>query len=54
VLFSRGDDPPTPDKQVEHLHHGEEILRILAGEAVVQVGDEQRHCGPGKVNDPAG
>jgi mannose-6-phosphate isomerase-like protein (cupin superfamily) len=32
-----------------HLHHGEEILRILSGEAVVQVGDEQRVCGPGDV-----
>ena len=32
-----------------HLHHGEEILRILAGEAVVQVGSESRHCGPGDV-----
>jgi mannose-6-phosphate isomerase-like protein (cupin superfamily) len=32
-----------------HLHHGEEILRILSGEAVVQVGDEQRRCGPGDV-----
>ncbi|HZA03220.1 MAG TPA: cupin domain-containing protein [Propionibacteriaceae bacterium] len=32
-----------------HLHHGEEILRILSGEAVVQVGEEQRRCGPGDV-----
>jgi mannose-6-phosphate isomerase-like protein (cupin superfamily) len=32
-----------------HLHHGEEILRILSGSAVVQVGDEQRRCGPGDV-----
>ena len=32
-----------------HLHHGEEILRVLSGEAVVQVGDEQRRCGPGDV-----
>jgi len=32
-----------------HLHHGEEILRILSGEALVQVGDQQRQCGPGDV-----
>lgn len=32
-----------------HLHHGEEILRILSGEAVVQVGDQHRRCGAGDV-----
>ncbi|HSU34783.1 MAG TPA: cupin domain-containing protein [Propionibacteriaceae bacterium] len=32
-----------------HLHHGEEILRILSGEAMVRVGDQQRQCGPGDV-----
>lgn len=32
-----------------HLHHGEEVLRIVSGEAVVTVGDETRRCGPGDV-----
>jgi mannose-6-phosphate isomerase-like protein (cupin superfamily) len=32
-----------------HLHHGEEILRILCGEADVTVGHETRRCGAGDV-----
>jgi mannose-6-phosphate isomerase-like protein (cupin superfamily) len=32
-----------------HLHHGEEILRILAGEVDVTVGDETRRCRAGDV-----
>jgi mannose-6-phosphate isomerase-like protein (cupin superfamily) len=32
-----------------HLHHGEEILRILSGEVDVTVGHETRRCGAGDV-----
>jgi quercetin dioxygenase-like cupin family protein len=32
-----------------HLHHGEEILRILDGEVDVTVGEQTRRCGPGDV-----
>jgi quercetin dioxygenase-like cupin family protein len=32
-----------------HLHHGEEILRILAGEVEVTVGDETRRCRQGDI-----
>ena len=32
-----------------HLHHGEEILRILSGEADVTVGDHTRRCAGGDV-----
>jgi mannose-6-phosphate isomerase-like protein (cupin superfamily) len=32
-----------------HLHHGEEVLRILSGEVDVTVGHETRRCGAGDV-----
>lgn len=32
-----------------HLHHGDEILRILSGEVDVTVGHETRRCGAGDV-----
>jgi mannose-6-phosphate isomerase-like protein (cupin superfamily) len=32
-----------------HLHHGEEILRVLSGEVDVTVGRETRRCGAGDV-----
>lgn len=32
-----------------HLHHGEEILRILSGEVQVTVGSETRRCSAGDV-----
>jgi mannose-6-phosphate isomerase-like protein (cupin superfamily) len=32
-----------------HLHHGEEILRILSGEVEVIVADERRRCSAGDV-----
>jgi quercetin dioxygenase-like cupin family protein len=32
-----------------HLHHGEEILRILAGEVEVTVGEQTRRCRSGDV-----
>jgi quercetin dioxygenase-like cupin family protein len=32
-----------------HLHHGEEILRILAGQVDVTVGHERRRRGAGDV-----
>jgi uncharacterized cupin superfamily protein len=32
-----------------HLHHGEEILRILSGEVDVTVGSERRRCSAGDV-----
>ena len=49
MFVAPGGRPPDPRQAGEHLHHGDEILRILSGEAVVQVGDEQRVCGPGDV-----
>jgi mannose-6-phosphate isomerase-like protein (cupin superfamily) len=32
-----------------HLHHGEEILRILSGQVDVTVGSERRRCSAGDV-----
>jgi mannose-6-phosphate isomerase-like protein (cupin superfamily) len=32
-----------------HLHHGEEILRVLSGEVDVTVAGEQRRCAAGDV-----
>jgi len=32
-----------------HLHHGDEILRILSGEVQVTVGSETRRCSAGDV-----
>jgi mannose-6-phosphate isomerase-like protein (cupin superfamily) len=32
-----------------HLHHGDEVLRILSGELEVTVGDQVRLCGAGDI-----
>ena len=32
-----------------HLHHGDEVLRILDGELIVTVGDQVRKCGAGDI-----
>lgn len=32
-----------------HLHAGEEVIRILSGEAVIRVGDERRPCRQGDL-----
>jgi mannose-6-phosphate isomerase-like protein (cupin superfamily) len=32
-----------------HLHHGDEVLRILSGDLEVTVGDEVRLCGAGDI-----
>lgn len=32
-----------------HLHHGDEVIRVVSGEIVVRVGDERRACGPGDI-----
>jgi mannose-6-phosphate isomerase-like protein (cupin superfamily) len=32
-----------------HLHHGDEVIRIVSGEVVMRVGDEKRTCGPGDM-----
>jgi quercetin dioxygenase-like cupin family protein len=40
---------PAGDYGPVHLHHGDEVLRILEGELLIRVGDERRTCGAGDV-----
>ncbi|HEX6682476.1 MAG TPA: cupin domain-containing protein [Candidatus Limnocylindrales bacterium] len=32
-----------------HLHHGDEVIRIVSGEVLMRVGDERQTCGPGDI-----
>lgn len=41
--LAAGDDGPM------HLHHGDEILRILEGELLIRVGEERKTCCGGDV-----
>jgi quercetin dioxygenase-like cupin family protein len=48
ILVAVGTLPPGAGGPL-HLHHGEEVLRILTGEVDVQVGSTVRRCEPGDV-----
>ncbi len=32
-----------------HVHHGDEVLRVISGEIFVRCGDMRRSCGPGDL-----
>lgn len=48
-LLVAGGRVPAGDPGHVHLHHGEEIIRVVSGEIVVRVGDERRTCRAGDL-----
>ncbi len=40
---------PSSDVGIVHVHHGDEVLRVVSGEILVRCGDSRRVCGPGDL-----
>jgi quercetin dioxygenase-like cupin family protein len=40
---------PAGDVGPAHLHYGEEILHVVDGRLLIEVGGQRRECGPGDV-----
>ena len=40
---------PASDVGIVHVHHGDEVLRVVSGEILVRCGDSRRVCGPGDL-----